>query len=185
LRDLGAGFKRMIGAVRYGLWVTLLTLACGGARWHDEAPGLYRYDPPIERYAPGEPGLWVVTARDDTPDGRRRVAALVEDPEDVAGQGFVVWLDADRAATLRARREVAAVEPLQPEARLGVLPAAARVPVRIDVAAHRDDVIAWLARHGVRATATAPRTIDAEVTPALARTLARLGPVRWVEYRRQ
>ena len=175
-----------MAAVRLGLLTMLLALGCGSSRWHAVTAGpppIYVYEAPIERYAPGDTGFWVVTAREPSPAGRTRVGALLPDPGDVTADGFVAWLDADGAAALRARPEIAAVVPLQPADRIGPLPAANRVPVRIDVGAQRDAVLAWLAERGARATAVGARTIDADVAPALAREVARLGPVRWIEHR--
>src|SRR5690349_2231348 len=104
--------------------VAVLVAACGGARWHrvSQAPGaVYRYDAPIEAYAPADPGLWLVTAKDATPAGRTAVAGLVENPDDVLRDGFVVWATNDRAAALRGQPEVAAVVPLQAADRIGAL----------------------------------------------------------------
>lgn len=168
---------------------------CGGARWHAVAAppaAVYQYDAPIARYAPDDAGFWIVTAREATPAGRARVARLVADPDDVLGDGFVVWATDERAAWLRSAAEVAAVVPLQPDARLAALgdttAAPAAVPVRIELApavsaGQRDAVIAWLLARGVHATAIGKATVDAELTAGVARELATLGPVRWIERR--
>jgi hypothetical protein len=171
--------------------VALALAGCGRGRWQAVTPepgAVYRYDPPIERYAPGDPGLWVVTARDATPAGRERVARLVDDPDDVVGDGFAVWLAEPRARWLREHPDVGAVVPLQPADRVGALAGAAAVEVRIELAGGASDVqragvIAWLADRGVRAVTIGPRTLDATLAPAVARELATLGPVRWIEPR--
>jgi hypothetical protein len=173
--------------------VAVLVAACGGARWHrvSQAPGaVYRYDAPIEAYAPDDPGLWLVTAADPTPAGRQRVAGLVDNPDDVLRDGFVAWATNERAAALRERPEVAAVVPLQPADRAGALGDAGggAVSVRIELAGgatvgQRDAVIAWLARRGAGARAIGRATIDAELAVDVAREAAALGPVRWIERR--
>jgi hypothetical protein len=175
--------------------IAIAVAACGEARWHrvSQPPGaVYRYDAPIERYAPGDDGLWIVTARDATPAGRQAVARIVDNPDDVLGDGFVVRATEEAAAALRRRPEVGAVVPLQPAARLGagVLGEDGVVAVRIELAAgasaaQRDGVIAWLAARGAEARTIGRATVDAELPAALARELATLGPVRWVERRRR
>jgi hypothetical protein len=170
-------------------------VACDAPAWRVVAPqpgAVYRYLPPIERYAPDDPGLWIVTAREDSPDGRARLAGALADRDDVLGDGFVAWLTNERAAWWRRHPEVAAVVPLQPADRIApaiaAAPAADTVAVRVDLAdaasdAQRDAVVAWLAARGGRAAPAGTRTLDVELPARIARELAALGPVRWVERR--
>ena len=169
--------------------------ACGAPPWRAIAPppgAVYQYRAPITRYAPGDAGLWVITARDATPAARTQLARDLADPDDVLGDGFVAWLDDGAAATWRQRADVAAVVPLQPADRIAgpvaLADAGARLAIRVELAAaasdaQRDAVVAWLAAKGARATAPGARTLDAEVPARHARELATLGPVRWVERR--
>jgi hypothetical protein len=170
-----------------------LVFGCGAPRWQAVSPrpgAVYRYDAPIERYAPDDAGLWIVAARDATPAGRRRLAAALADPDDVAGDGFVLWATAERAGWWRAHPDVGSVTPLQPADRLRPLPAdpasaAAVIAMRIELApesldAQRDAIVAWLAGRGVTARTVGARTLDADLAPPLARELAAFGPVRWI-----
>jgi hypothetical protein len=171
---------------------TVALAGCPAPRWRTVAPAVYAYRAPITAYAPGDAGLWVITARGASPEARAALARDLAEPDDVLGDGFVAWLDAAAVAAWRARADVAAVVPLQPAERIAAPVAAAaageRLAIRVELAAaatdaQRDAVVAWLAARGARATAPGARTLDVELAASLARSLATLGPVRWVERR--
>jgi hypothetical protein len=175
--------------------VTVGLAACLAPAWRAIAPApdrVYQYRAPITRYAPGDAGLWVVTARDASPDGRARLAGELADRDDVLGDGFVAWLDAAGVERLRAHPDAGGLVPLQPADRVAgpvaVAADEARIAVRVELAAatgpaQRDAIVAWLAGRDVRATVAGPHALDAELPARLARELATLGPVRWVERR--
>jgi hypothetical protein len=172
------------------VFVAAIAAGCGGPRWRAVSPrpeAVYQYDAPIERYADDDPGLWVVAARDPSPDGRRALAAALDDPDDVEADGFVVWATGERARWLRGHPAVGAVTPLQPAQRVAATAVAGTAPIRVRIElaggatdAQRAGVIAWLGARGAAAAMAGPRTLDAELAPSLARELATLGPVRWI-----
>jgi hypothetical protein len=134
---------------------------------------------------------YVVTPKDDTPDGRAALGRALgaDDPQ---GDGFVIRLDDAGRARVAAMPAVATVVPLAAAAKLGKLPSAGRVDVRVDLYddatdADRDAVAAWITAHGgavaSRGAPTPASTIDATIDAGVTSALAAQDAVRWIEPR--
>jgi hypothetical protein len=168
--------------------------ACGAPAgpWREVGAGgarLYEYPDDATRFAPGDRGAYVVTARDDTPAGRRALRdALAREvgpaaAGDAGAGGLVVRLDPGARQRVAALAAVGAVTPLPPTARRGPIASAA---IRIDLfgdatPAEADAVAAWIGARGGTVTTRGATWLDADLGAAAAAEAARLGPVRWVE----
>lgn len=202
-RDYDGGMLRrllaLVVAVALGL-APVVGTACGpqaprpAGPWQEVDGGggrLYLYPDPIERYAPDDPGGYIVRpVAGASPEAR---AALIDalapsDPDDILGDGVVMRLDAATRDAIAARPDVGAVELLQPRDRRGMLwdQEAAIAEVRIELFvgapdAERDAVAAWLEARGGIVMWRGPAALRARVPQDAIVDAARLGPVRWVE----
>jgi hypothetical protein len=148
---------------------------------------LYLYPDPIERYAPGDRGAYVVRVA----DGPERRALLDElgTSDDIAGSdGHVVRLDAAARDALTARSGVTGVQILQPADRRSLLiEGTAELPeARIDLfrdasAGEVAAVAAWISERGGRVLWTGRAALRARLPRAVLSEASRLSPVRWVE----
>ena len=173
-------------------WLVLAIAVCAACAasprppgWETVADGVYLYPETIERYAPGDRGGYVVHALTGADAAARAalIAAIATDPDDVVADGVVMRLDEAARARIAARRDVGAIEVLQPAARRGV---PAGDEVRIDLFAdatdaERDAVAAWLEARGATVTWRGPAALRARAADEVRAATARLGPVRWVE----
>ncbi len=153
-----------------------------------DAPiAMFLYPDPIERYAPGDRGAYVVRVPDLTE--RRAVLAAVGGGDDLSGEdGFVVRLDAAARDAVAARPGVTAVAILQPADRRSLLiDRATELPeTRIDLFldATGDEVAAvaaWITSRGGRVLWQGRIALRARLPREAVAEASRLSPVRWIE----
>ncbi|MCE9574218.1 MAG: hypothetical protein K8W52_13810 [Deltaproteobacteria bacterium] len=182
---------------RVAALVLAIAAGCGAAApntWqvHATAAGpVYEYTEDTKGYAPGDPGGYLVLAKDDTPAGRRALRTVLAGfgtVDEAASGGFVVRLTDAALVQVALAPGVASVAPLAADARRGELGAGdGTIVATIDLF---DDarpeeiaaVAAWLTAHGAQLAQTGG-TIVGTMSAAVAREAARLGPVRWVAAR--
>jgi len=182
---------------RLAALVLAITAGCGAAApqtWRVTATSagpVYEYAEDTKAFAPGDPGGYLVRAKDDTPAGRRALRAVLAGfgtVDEAASGGFVVRLTDAALVQVGLAPGVASVAPLAAAARRGELGGGdgrdGTIIATIDLF---DDarpeeiaaVAAWLTAHGGQLASTGG-TIVGTMPAAVAREAARLGPVRWV-----